>query len=73
LNGEIGFVNQAVQPAYRVFLTDTNISLENFSNQLSEGTTQAWSKAKDVEEATEAAGGAGRVRTAASQFCRLLP
>ena len=38
LNSEIGFVNQAVQPAYRVFLTDTNIGLENFSNQFSEGT-----------------------------------
>ena len=38
LNSEVGFVNEAVQPAYRVFFTDTNIGLENFSNQLSEGT-----------------------------------
>jgi hypothetical protein len=38
LNSEFGFVNTAVRPPYRVFLTDTNIGLANFSNQLSEGT-----------------------------------
>jgi uncharacterized protein DUF748 len=37
LNSEFGFVNKAARPAYRVFLSETNIGLENFSNQLSEG------------------------------------
>ena len=38
LNSEVGFVNEAVKPPYRIFIADTNIGIENFSNQLSEGT-----------------------------------
>jgi len=37
-NSEFGFVNKATDPTYRVFLTGTDIHLENWSNQLSEGT-----------------------------------
>lgn len=37
-NSEFGFVNKATNPNYRVFLTGTDIYLENWSNQLSEGT-----------------------------------
>jgi hypothetical protein len=35
---EFGLVNKASDPSYRVFMTDTDIELENWSNQLSEGT-----------------------------------
>ena len=38
LNSELGFVNEAATPPYRVYLTDANIGLDNFSNQLTEGT-----------------------------------
>ena len=37
-NSEFGFVNKATDPPYRVFITGTDIELENWSNQLSEGT-----------------------------------
>jgi Domain of Unknown Function (DUF748) len=37
VNGELGFVNQATKPEYRVFLTNVDMSLENYSNQLREG------------------------------------
>jgi hypothetical protein len=37
-NSEFGFVNKATNPQYRVFLSGTDIYLENWSNQLSEGT-----------------------------------
>jgi hypothetical protein len=37
-NSEFGFVNQATDPHYRVFLSGTDIYLENWSNQLREGT-----------------------------------
>ena len=37
LNSEIGFVNEATTPHYRVYLSDANIGLDNFSNQLTEG------------------------------------
>ncbi|MGC3975065.1 MAG: DUF748 domain-containing protein [Nitrospira sp.] len=36
-NGEFGVVNQAASPSYRIFISGTNIDLENWSNQLSEG------------------------------------
>jgi hypothetical protein len=35
---EFGLVNTAANPPYRVFMADTHIELENWSNQLSEGT-----------------------------------
>ena len=37
-NSEIGFVNKATSPDYRVFLTDMDVELENLSNRLEEGT-----------------------------------
>jgi hypothetical protein len=33
----VGFVNEQATPHYRVFMTDTNVGLENFTNQKSEG------------------------------------
>ncbi|WP_447987393.1 DUF748 domain-containing protein [Nitrospira sp. Nam74] len=36
-NSEFGLVNKATDPPYRVFITGTNIYLENWSNQLTEG------------------------------------
>jgi hypothetical protein len=37
----VGFVNEQVAPRYRVFLADTDLVLENFTNQLTEGTATA--------------------------------
>jgi hypothetical protein len=37
----LGFVNEGVQPRYRVFLSATNLEVENFANQLTEGTAVA--------------------------------
>jgi uncharacterized protein DUF748 len=36
-NATVGFVNKDATPSYRVFLTSTNLTIENFSNQKSEG------------------------------------
>jgi Domain of Unknown Function (DUF748) len=46
VSSDIGFVNKAATPAYRAFLTDTDITVTNFSNQLTEGTMAATLKAK---------------------------
>jgi len=35
---EFGLVNKASDPPYRVYMTETDIELENWSNQLSQGT-----------------------------------
>ena len=36
LHGELGFVNKSTKPEYRVFMTDVNAELDNFSNRLKE-------------------------------------
>lgn len=38
LNSEAGFLNRATDPDYRLFLTDINADVDNFSNRLDEGT-----------------------------------
>ena len=37
----VGFVNEEASPRYRVFLADADLVVENFSNQLTEGTATA--------------------------------
>lgn len=37
----LGFVNEAARPRYRVFLADTDLVIENFTNQRTEGTATA--------------------------------
>ena len=37
---EFGFVNQATNPSYRLFISGAELELENWSNQLSEGTAR---------------------------------
>jgi hypothetical protein len=46
VNCELGFVNQATEPDYRVYLAQTDLELENFSNQFSEGTAVLTLKGK---------------------------
>jgi hypothetical protein len=41
VNGDVGFMNRAAEPNYRVFLTRLEMHLTNFSNQLTEGATFA--------------------------------
>ena len=38
VNSDIGFVNKATDPDYRVFIADMDMDLQNFSNRLEEGT-----------------------------------
>jgi hypothetical protein len=35
--GDVGFINKATSPDYRVFLSDMNLELQNFSNRPEEG------------------------------------
>jgi hypothetical protein len=37
----VGFVNKTVSPSYRAFLTQTNLTIDNFSNQREDGTMVA--------------------------------
>src|SRR5262249_18591909 len=39
VNSEVGFVNEATTPTYRLYLTDAEIDLENYSNQFRDGAT----------------------------------
>jgi hypothetical protein len=40
-DGQIGFVNQAAKPPYKVFISGTKLQLENLSNQFKEGPARA--------------------------------
>jgi Domain of Unknown Function (DUF748) len=44
--GQLGYVNRAAKPPYRVFLTDTTLAIENFSNQLKDGVARGKAQAK---------------------------
>jgi hypothetical protein len=37
LQSDVGFINKSTSPDYRVFLSDLNLELENFSNRPEEG------------------------------------
>ena len=41
VQGTLGFVNRATRPEYRLFLDHADVHLQNFSNQLTEGTAVA--------------------------------
>ncbi len=45
-NSQLGFVNRAAKPSYRVFFTDVAIDIENFSNHLKDGVARGQAKAK---------------------------
>ncbi len=68
LNSEFGFVNSAARPPYRVFLTDTNIGLDNFSNQLSEGTAYVKLTGKFMGSGLTQASGTFRPETKSPDF-----
>jgi len=38
INSELGFINKATEPDYRVFVSDMDMDVENLSNRLEEGT-----------------------------------
>jgi Domain of Unknown Function (DUF748) len=41
LKSSVGFVNRAARPEYRLFLENAEVHVQNFSNQLTEGTAAA--------------------------------
>jgi Domain of Unknown Function (DUF748) len=46
VGGELGFVNQATKPEYRVYLADADLSLEQYSSQLRDGPTSLMIRGK---------------------------
>jgi Domain of Unknown Function (DUF748) len=45
-NTQLGFVNRAAKPPYRMFFTDATIEIQNFSNHLKDGVARGKTKAK---------------------------
>ncbi len=45
-NGQLGYVNRAAKPAYRVFFTDASLEIQNFSNHLKDGVARGRAKGK---------------------------
>ena len=66
--GNFGFVNKAVSPNYRLFLSDTDVVLSNFSNQKAEGTAKAHLSGKFMGTGTAVADARFRAETAEPSF-----
>jgi len=45
-NSQLGFVNRAANPPYRVFFTEVTLEVQNFSNHLKDGVARGKAKAK---------------------------
>ena len=45
-NAQLGYINRAAKPPYRIFFSDTRLEIENFSNQLKRGIARGWAKGK---------------------------
>ena len=67
-DSEFGVVNQATTPSYRVFISGTDIELENWSNQLSEGTAKVKLKGLLMGSGTTQITGAFRPETKSPDF-----
>jgi hypothetical protein len=68
LNSEVGFINEAASPPYRVYLSEANIGLENFSNRLSEGTAYVKATGKFMGSGLTQVSGTFRPETEAPDF-----
>lgn len=64
----LGMVNKAARKPYRVFLTDTDFHLSNFSNQFSRGPAQARLKAKFMGSGSTTASATFRPEKAGPDF-----
>jgi hypothetical protein len=67
-NSEFGFVNQATTPSYRMFISGTDVDLENWSNQLSEGTATVKLKGFLMGNGSTQIAGAFRPETKSPDF-----
>jgi hypothetical protein len=68
VKGTFGFVNKAVTPTYRIFLTDAALTLNNLSNHKSHGPAKAQLNGKFMGTGTAVADAALRVETAGPAF-----
>ena len=68
VKGTFGYVNKAVTPPYRVFLTDTDLTLNNFSNHQSHGPAKAHLKGQFMGTGTAIVEATFRAETAGPAF-----
>jgi hypothetical protein len=68
VQSQIGFVNTAANPAFRLFLADAEVHLHHFSNQLTEGTTVAKLTGQFMGSGRTAVGASFRPETKGPDF-----
>jgi hypothetical protein len=64
----VGFVNKAADPSYRVFITEGELALENLSNHFTEGTALAVLRGKFMGSGTTAVRATFRPETSGPDF-----
>jgi len=68
VHGTFGYVNKAVTPPYRVFMAETDLTLNNFSNQKADGPAKAHLKGKFMGSGSAVADATFRAETAGPAF-----
>ena len=67
-NSQIGFVNEAAKPPYRLFLTKVNFDLENLSNQADQGRSAFHARGAFMGSGTTAVSGGFRSTAKPADF-----
>ncbi len=68
VKSQMGFINEAANPHYRLFLTDLEVHLTNFSNHLTEGTSIAKVTGKFMDSGQTLVGATFRPETNGPDF-----
>jgi hypothetical protein len=68
VHGTFGYVNKAVTSPYRVFMAETDLTLNNFSNQKADGPAKAHLKGKFMGSGSAVADATFRAETAGPAF-----
>jgi hypothetical protein len=68
IDGNVGYVDRAAKPEYRVFVSNANVTLTDFSNQAGEGTSVVRLRGKFMGSGDTQATGTFRARTRSPDF-----
>ncbi len=67
-HSQIGFVNEATKPPYRLFMSDVDLKLENLSNQADQGRSKFRGRGAFMGHGTTAVSGGGRLTASPADF-----
>ncbi len=67
-NSQIGFMNEATEPGYRVFMSDMNLELKNLSNQADQARSEFHAQGAFMGSGTTVVSGSARATASPADF-----